>query len=117
MTDLLFIQHYAPHGKIQGQEVLDAALMGSAFAQCAMLFLGDGLYQLTKGHDTAELGVKDYSVSYGVLGDYGVSQVYCRTADLAARQLTTKDLVIDVQPIGDADIQSLITEAKQVLTF
>lgn len=117
MTDLLFIQHYAPHGRIQGQEVLDAALMGSAFAQCAMLFLGDGLYQLTKSHDTSELGVKDYSVSYGVLGDYGVSQVYCRTDDLTARQLTLADLVIDVKPLSDTDIRSLMAEAKQVLTF
>ena len=117
MTDLIFVQSYAPHGSIKGQEVLDACLMGSAFCRCAILFLGDGIYQLKKGQLTDSLSVKDYSVSYGVLSDYGVEQIICREEDLKQRGLTQSDLIIDVDLKTDDQIQSLINDSKQVLTF
>jgi sulfur relay (sulfurtransferase) DsrF/TusC family protein len=43
---LLFVLTSAPHGRINAQEGLDALLMGSAFADCSALFLGDGILQL-----------------------------------------------------------------------
>jgi tRNA 2-thiouridine synthesizing protein C len=116
MTDLLFIQSHAPHGSIKGQEVLDACLMGSAFAQCTLVFLADGVYQL-RPQKTEALGVKDYSVSYGALRDYGVEQVYCLRTDLEQRQLNPEDFVVPVEVIDEPAFQQLIAEAKQVLTF
>ncbi|MFT7257659.1 MAG: sulfur relay (sulfurtransferase) DsrF/TusC family protein, partial [Candidatus Azotimanducaceae bacterium] len=46
MKKLLFVQSKAPHGSLQGQEGLDAILAGSAFVDCAVLFTGDGIYQI-----------------------------------------------------------------------
>ncbi len=117
MTDLVFIQSYAPHGSIKGQEVLDACLMGSAFASCCLIFLGDGVYQITQGQATESLGVKDYSVSYGVLADYGVEKIYCLADDLARRDLSVADLVIAVEAIDQQAMRAVLAQAKQVLTF
>ena len=117
MSQLVFIQTHAPHGSIMGQETLDACLMGSAFASCALLFIGDGIYQLLRRQNTQELGVKDYSVSYGVLQDYGVEAIFCRQSDLDSRGLTTADLVIEVQVINDSEARNVIKQAEQVLTF
>ncbi len=117
VTDLVFIQSYSPHGSIKGQEVLDACLMGSAFARCALIIIGDGVYQLKKSQSTSSLSVKDYSVSYGVLADYGVERIICRATDLSARSLSSEDLVIEVEVQSDEAIQALIDSAKQVLSF
>ena len=113
MSQILFVQQSAPHGSIVGQEGLDACLMGSAFADCALLFLGDGIYQIL----SAGLGLKDYSVSYGVLPDYGVSQIFCREQDLKNRGLQLDDLTLPVSPLSDQAVSDLIQHAGQVLTF
>jgi len=117
MSHLLFIQQTPPHGSIVGQEGLDACLMGSAFADCALLFLGDGIYQISGSQDTQPLGVKDYSVSYGALPDYGVSKLYCRVQDLEARGLSLADLSMPLESLADDAIAQLIEDAAQVLTF
>ncbi|MFT7244372.1 MAG: tRNA 2-thiouridine synthesizing protein C [Candidatus Azotimanducaceae bacterium] len=117
MTQLLFIQQTAPHGSIVGQEGLDACLMGSAFADCALLFLGDGIFQVSGTQNTQLLGVKDYSVSYGVLPDYGVSKIYCRDQDLKDRGLVLADLSMSLEALSDSAIAQLVEDAAQVLTF
>lgn len=116
MTDLVFLQDHAPHGSIRGQEVLDACLMGSAFASCTLIFLSDGVYQLVR-QATESLGVKDYSVSYGVLGDYGVEKILCLDVDLATRGLSASEFVIDVEVVDHESIREVLAQAKQVLTF
>lgn len=116
MTDLVFIQSHAPHGSIKGQEVLDACLMGSAFAQCTLVFLADGVYQLLP-QETAALGVKDYSVSYGALNDYGVERICCLASDIEQRQLDPERFTVPVEVIDEAALQELMAEARQVLTF
>ncbi|MFT5561302.1 MAG: tRNA 2-thiouridine synthesizing protein C [Candidatus Azotimanducaceae bacterium] len=117
MSQLLFVQQTAPHGSIIGQEGLDACLMGSAFADCALLFLGDGIYQISGTQNTQRLGVKDYSVSYGVLPDYGVNKLYCRAQDLEDRGLTLADLSMSLEALSDDAIAQLIRNTPQVLTF
>ncbi len=116
-VQLLFVQQRPPHGSIVGQEGLDACLMGSAFADCAMLFLGDGIYQVTKQQNTSGLHLKDYSVTYKALRDYGVSKLYCRQADLTSRQLQLSDLLVEVQPLEQSALADLVSESSQVLTF
>ena len=55
-SQILFVQGTPPHGSMIGQEGLDACLMGSAFADCALLFLGDGIFQVLGPQDTSTLG-------------------------------------------------------------
>ena len=114
---LLFIQSTPPHGRINAQEGLDALLMGSAFTECGLLLIGEGLLQLTKQQDPSVLGMKNFSLTFGALADYGVNHVYCREADLLRFDLTTGDLVIEVKAVDDATARSLLSEYEQVVNF
>lgn len=117
MKKLLFVQSRAPHGTLFGQEGLDALLMGSAFAECSVLLIDDGIYQVLAGQDAGELGTKDYSVSYKALADYGVERIYCSERHLQARALTTADLLVDVEALSDDGVRALMAEHDAILSF
>ena len=52
-------------------------LIGAAFDQeVSVMFMDDGVYQLTKGQDTSGIGMKNFSPTYRTLGDYEVKNVY-----------------------------------------
>ena len=114
---LLFIHTMAPHGRINAQESLDALLMGSAFSECSLLLLNDGLLQLVTGQDTAGIGARNFSKTFGALADYGVTQVYCRAADLEHYHLQADDLVINVHPLDAEGIQALLAGHDRVVNF
>ncbi len=117
MKTFLFVLDKPPHGSIIGQESLDAVLMGSAFTHCAVLFLGDGIYQLLSHQDTTQLGIKDYSVTYKALADYGVTDIYCRQSHLEQRDIAMKDLVIPVQPLSGEEVKQVLLDHDVILSF
>jgi tRNA 2-thiouridine synthesizing protein C len=53
----------------------------------------DGVYQLVKGQDTSEIGMKNFSPTYRTLGDYEVKNIYVDKDSLEARGLAQGDLV------------------------
>ena len=114
---LLFIQTCAPHGSINAQEGLDAVLMASAFAECGLLFTAEGVLQLIKDQATAELGIRDFSKTFGALRDYGVEEIYCRSDSMQRYGLVQDDLLLDTTIIDDQGIHQLIRNHDQVLTF
>ena len=117
MARLLFVQSRPPHGTLYGQEGLDAILAGSAFVPCAVLFLGDGIFQLLKGQQPDPLGSRDYSVSYEALPDYGVEELYCVEADLTSRGLTLDDLIVPLRLLSDSEVSELYDSATAILDF
>lgn len=53
----LYVNRKAPYGTIYALESLEVVLIGAAFEQDVQLaFLDDGVYQLTKGQATEEIG-------------------------------------------------------------
>jgi len=90
----LYLNRRAPHGTNYAQEGLEVALIGAAFEQeVTMAFLDDGVFQLKSGQDTREIGTKNFSATYRVLGDYEIRKVYVESESLAARGLTESDLM------------------------
>ena len=68
-------------------------LIGAAFEQdVSLAFLDDGVFQLTKGQDTASVGMKNFSPTYSALGDYEVTKIYVEKESLEERGLTMDDL-------------------------
>ena len=62
--------------------------IGAAFEQdVSLAFLGDGVYQLTKGQDTKGIGIKNHSKTYRALEGYDVEKLYVERESLAARGL------------------------------
>ena len=117
MSTILFVFSRSPHGSINAQEGLDALLMGSAFTTCSVLFVGDGLMQLISGQSTDELGTKNFSLSFGALKDYGVTNIACSKLDLIARDLNKDDFLIEVEPLDTAGMQTFIRNHVKVLNF
>jgi len=90
----LYLNRKAPYGTIYAWESLEVVLIGAAFDQeVSLMFLDDGVYQLTKGQNTVGIGMKNFSPTYRTLGDYEVKYIYVDRDSLEARGLTEDDLV------------------------
>jgi tRNA 2-thiouridine synthesizing protein C len=90
----MYVNRRAPYGSIYALEGLEVVLIGAAFDQdCCMAFIGDGVFQLTNGQDTAESGMKNFSPTYKALGDYEVNRLYVERESLAERGLSESDLM------------------------
>ena len=88
----LYVNRKAPYGTIYALESLEVVLIGAAFDQdVSLAFLDDGVFQLTKGQDTKEIGLKNFSATFRALGDYEVTKLYveklqCSKSRFPARQ-------------------------------
>ena len=90
----LYLNRKAPYGTIYAWESLEVVLIGAAFDQdVRLMFLDDGVYQLTTGQDTTGVGMKNFSPTYRTLGDYEVKSIYVDKESLESRGLTQDDLV------------------------
>jgi tRNA 2-thiouridine synthesizing protein C len=129
---LLYVNRKAPYGTIYALESLEVVLIGAAFEQdVALAFIDDGVYQLAKGQDTAELGMKNFSPTYNALGDYDVSKIYVEKESLEARGLTKDDLLDlkyededddwaekdSVHIVSSEELSQIMSEQDVVLSF
>ncbi len=91
---MMYINRNAPYGTVYALEGLEVVLIGAAFEQdVSMAFIGDGVYQLLIGQDTADSDMKNFSPTYKALGDYDVSKLYVEQESLDERGLTVDDLM------------------------
>ena len=89
----MYINRKAPYGTIYAWESLEVVLIGAAFDQeVSLAFVDDGVYQLMKGQDTTEVGIKNFSPTYSALGDYDVNKIYIEKESLEERGLSLEDL-------------------------
>ncbi len=89
----VYVNRKAPYGTVYALESLEVVLIGAAFEQeVQLLFIDDGVYQLTKGQSTQGVGMKNFSKTYAALGDYEVNQIYVDEQSLKDRGLTMDDL-------------------------
>mgnify|MGYP000290713020 CR=1 FL=1 len=90
----MYINRKAPYGTIYALESLEVVLIGAAFDQdVSLAFIGDGVYQLTKGQNTEAIGQKNFSPTYSALGDYDVNKIYVEKESLEERGLSVEDLM------------------------
>jgi tRNA 2-thiouridine synthesizing protein C len=89
----LYLNRKAPYGTIYAWESLEVVLIGAAFDQdVSLAFVDDGVYQLIKGQDTSEIGMKNFSPTYAALGDYEIKKIFVEKESLEERGLTLDDL-------------------------
>lgn len=116
--DLLFIFSHTPYGSSIGREGLEAALAAGAFEQnMAIIFIGDGLWQLKDNQNTDDSQRKNHQKMTSALPLFGIDSLYAQASGLETRQLNLNNLYLDVKPASNSDIQALITNAKHVLSF
>ncbi len=130
--NFMFLNRRAPYGTIYAWESLEVVLISAAFEQnVSLMFADDGVYELTKGQDTAGIGMKNFSPTYRTLGDYEVRHMYVDKASLEARGLTADDLVqvewedweteesVDniVEVVDSEKVAELLAESDVVFSF
>jgi len=128
----LYVNRKAPYGTIYALESLEVVLIGAAFEQdVALAFLDDGVYQLTKGQTTDEVGMKNFSPTYRALGDYDVNKIYVEQESLDARGLTLDDLQAltyededddwaekdSIKVVSSAEMAEIMEQSDVVLSF
>ncbi len=90
----MYINRRAPHGSNYPQEGLEVALIGAAFDQeVSLAFIDDGVFQLKRGQDTGEIGMKNFTAAFAALGDYEVRRVFVERESLSERGLTAEELM------------------------
>ena len=102
----LYVNRKAPYGTIYALESLEVVLIGAAFEQdVSLAFIGDGVYQLTKGQDTK------------ALEDYDVNKLYVDEASLRARGLAAEDLLVPVEVVSTERMAEIMEGQDVVLSF
>ena len=128
----MYINRKAPYGTIYALESLEVVLIGAAFDQdVSLAFIGDGVYQLTKGQDTKAIGQKNFSPVYMALGDYDVNKIYVEKESLEERGLTLEDLQHlvwededndyeendSIRLVSRAELADVLDEQEVILSF
>ena len=135
MSDIkkfMYVNRKAPYGTIYAWESLEVVLIGAAFEQdVSMAFIDDGVYQLVKGQNTKELGIKNFSPTYTALGDYDDKKIYVEKESLEERGLTIDDLMPlkwedenedyaekdSIQVLPAKELAGLLDDADVLLSF
>lgn len=117
LKKVLFVQQRAPYGSLFGREGLDAILMGSAFVDCSVYFSGDGVFQILKNQEPDGVHLKNYSVTYEALNDYGVTSLFVLDKDLEERGINGDDLLVEVEVLSSAKVTEMFHEHEAILSF
>ena len=89
----MYMNRKSPYGTIYALESLEVVLIAAAFDQDVSLVFADaGVYQLMKGQNTEEIGMKNFSPTYSALGDYDIKKIYIEKESLEERGLSLDDL-------------------------
>jgi tRNA 2-thiouridine synthesizing protein C len=115
---ILVISRQPPYGSSFAKEALDVALAASVFEQSlALLFLGDGVWQLLPSQQPELINSKNLGKQISALSVFGVEDVYIDSAALQQRQLLADSLIIPVKPLATAEIGGFIASFDTVLSF
>ena len=135
MSDIkkfMYLNRRAPYGTIYAWESLEVVLIGAAFEQdVSLAFIDDGVYQIVKGQNTTELGIKNFSPTYSALGDYDINKIYVEKESLEARGLTVDDLLHltwedenedwaekdSIKVVSSSELKTLLDDSDVLLNF
>ncbi|WP_028491511.1 sulfurtransferase complex subunit TusC [Thioalkalivibrio sp. ALE19] len=114
----MYVNRKAPYGTIYALESLEVVLIAAAFEQdVSMVFMDDGVYQIKKGQDTGQIGMKNFSPTYRALEGYDVEKLYVEAESLSERGLSEDDLLVPVEVMSRDAIARLMDEQDVILSF
>jgi len=118
MKSLLVVSRRAPWSGSSAREALDIALAAAAFdLPVALLFLDDGLFQLTTAQQPSCLQQKDLSANLKALPLFGIDSCYAAKSSLMERGLKASQVHLTVQWLDDKQIAELFSRYHQIITF
>ena len=113
----MYVNRKAPYGTIYALEVLESVLISAAFEQdTSVVFLDDGVFQIKKGSDTKDVGMKNFTNTYRALAGYDIEKLYVEKESMDARGLAPDDLLVKVQVLPAAELAKLMAEQDVLIT-
>jgi len=114
----MFVNRKAPYGTIYALESLEVVLITATFDQdVSLVFIDDGVFELVKGQQTKDIGIKNFSPSYRALDGYDVEKLYVDQESLSARGLSEKDLLVPVEVLNAEQMGQLMQQQDVILSF
>ncbi len=122
-----FMNRKAPYGTIYALEVLETVLITAAFEQHAnIVFVDDGVYQIKSGQDTADINMKNFAPTYGIIemekedadedDDIDMNwRIIVEKESMEARGLTKDDFKVDVEILSAAELADVIDASDCVI--
>lgn len=113
---ILFLLRHAPYATSHALEALETVLVAGVFdQQVSVLLRDDGVWQLVRGQEGADVGRRTVSRVLQALPEYDVTQIYACAASLRERGLGEQDLVLNVQTLDDAEQRALMVDQDAVV--
>jgi tRNA 2-thiouridine synthesizing protein C len=114
----MFVNRKAPYGTIYALESLEVVLITATFDQdVSLVFIDDGVFELVKGQQTKDIGIKNFSPSYRALDGYDVEKLYVDQDSLTQRGLSEKDLLVPVEVLNAEQMGQLMQQQDVILSF
>jgi len=114
---VLVVCRSAPYGAARARDAVDLVMAFAAFDQRAtLLFLGDGVLSLLRGHQPDTSQARNLENLLGTLADYGVEAIRADAAALAARGLAAEELASGATPASESEVRDLFATHELVLT-
>lgn len=116
---LLLISRQGPWSGPGAREALDIVLAGGAFdLPIGLLFLDDGVLQLTAGQNAKVIEQKNLGANLQALPMFGVEDLYVCAESAAERGIDTQALSLpDLKVLAAPAIAALIDRYDQVITL
>ncbi len=116
---ILFTQ--PPFGSATSREGLDALLAASTFCQeeeILILFLNDGVFNLLKNQQPAEILQKDHIATFKLIELYDLTECFVCQESVAARKLENAEWIFsDIRWCSRDEMFAKLQQAEKVLTF
>ena len=115
---ILLVCRQAPYGNALAREAIEIALAASVFDQnLALVFIGDGVWQLNSGQDSSAIKYKNQEKLLSALALYDISEIYADGTALSERNITDDALSIAAKALTDAALAELLETADVILNF
>ncbi len=107
-----------PYGSLTAREALDTALVATSYdIDVTLMFLGDGVLQLIKEQEPANISQKNLNSLHASLPMYGIETLVADAKALEQHNLTKDDLAADVEILQQDELAELVENHFSVVTF
>ncbi len=118
MKKLLFTLRHAPYGTSIAKDAIDAILATSAYDQdLSVLFLDDGVFQLTAHQATEGIEQKSLSNILAALPIYDINQLFVCQTSLALRGISASQIDDTIKVLNHTEVAELLQQQDHLLSF
>ena len=115
---LCFVISHSPYNSSLSRDALDMALASAAFDQDVILiFIGDGIFQLTENQQTDNLGLKNIQKSLAALELYDIKACYVCERSAKERNINKLSTKVSYQLVSSDGLREIINNADKVMSF